>query len=282
MSADARTEKAAAAIYDARTSRRPIAPISETYGIVDPRVAYTVQDVNTTRWLAEGRRLVGRKIGLTSEVVQKQLGVREPDYGMLWADAAYDNGAVVPSVRFIQPRVEAEVAFVMGGRIDSPDFTLHDLTAAVRFARAAVEIVDSAIADWKITLADTIADNASGGGFVLGDTRALDEVDVRLCGMVLSRNGAPASLGVGAACLGIRSTPPSGSHGRWPRWVAPWRRETSSCRARSVRWSTCFRAIRSTWRSRASRRSISASRRRCAREGEGRAHRLREHRDRSA
>jgi len=202
MSADARTEKAAAAIYDARTSRRPIAPISETYGIVDPRVAYTVQDVNTTRWLAEGRRLVGRKIGLTSDVVQKQLGVREPDYGMLWADAAYDNGAVVPSVRFIQPRVEAEVAFVMGGRIDSPDVTLHDLTAAVRFARAAVEIVDSAIADWKITLADTIADNASGGGFVLGDTRALDEVDVRLCGMVLSRNGAPASLGVGAACLG--------------------------------------------------------------------------------
>ena len=203
MKLDARAEQAAAALYDARKSGHTIAPISATYGIVDADLAYLVQDANTARWLAEGRRVVGRKIGLTSVAVQKQLGVGEPDYGMLWADTAYQDGAVVPAERFIQPRVEAEIAFVMAERIDSPDVSLADFTASVGSAEAAVEIVDSAIADWKITLADTIADNASGGGFVLsGVRRALVDVDLRLCGMVLSRNGAPASLGVGAACLG--------------------------------------------------------------------------------
>jgi 2-keto-4-pentenoate hydratase len=195
-------KKAAAALYDARTAGRAIAPISQTYGLMDPDLAYAVQEANTARWITDGRRLVGRKIGLTSAAVQKQLGVGEPDYGMLWADTAHESGAVISTARFIQPRVEAEIAFVMSRRVDSPEAAPEDLKAAIGYARAAVEIVDSAIADWKITLADTIADNASGGGFVLGDTRALDEVDVRLCGMVLSRNGAPASLGVGAACLG--------------------------------------------------------------------------------
>jgi 2-keto-4-pentenoate hydratase len=203
MSADVRAEKAAAALYDARQSKQAIAPVSETQGIVDPALAYAVQEMNTARWLENGRRVVGRKIGLTSLAVQKQLGVGEPDYGMLWADMAYENGAVVPIERFIQPRVEAEVAFIIRRRLDSATSTLDEVAAAVGCALAAVEIVDSAIADWKITLADTIADNASGGGFVLGDVRrSLDEVDLRLCGMILSRNGTPASLGVGAACLG--------------------------------------------------------------------------------
>ena len=203
MSRDAEVKKAAAALYDARTAGRAIAPISQTYGLMDPDLAYAVQEANTARWITDGRRLVGRKIGLTSAAVQKQLGVGEPDYGMLWADTAHESGAVISIARFIQPRVEAEIAFVMSRRVDSPEAAPEDLKAAIGYARAAVEIVDSAIADWKITLADTIADNASGGGFVLGDVcRALDEVDLRLCGMVLSRNGTPASLGVGAACLG--------------------------------------------------------------------------------
>lgn len=203
MSAKLQADDAAAALYDARKRGHAIARVSETHGIVEAELAYAVQEINTRRWLNEGRRLVGRKIGLTSAAVQKQLGVNEPDYGMLWADTAYPTGSVIPIERFIQPRVEAEVAFMMRRPMASPNATLEDLMASIDSARAAVEIVDSAIADWKITLADTIADNASGGGFVLGDDRrVLGDVDVRLCGMVLSRNGLPASLGVGAACLG--------------------------------------------------------------------------------
>jgi len=200
---DNEVRDAADALNEARNSGPAIAPISKSHGITDSDRAYAVQEYNTQRWEKEGRRLLGRKIGLTSEAVQRQLGVNEPDYGMLWGDLAFEDGAQVPIKRFLQPRVEAEVAFVMGRAIESPDVEMDEIVAAIEYVVAAVEIVDSAIADWKITLADTIADNASGGGFVLGGTRrTLDELDLRLCGMILSKNDAVASLGVGAACLG--------------------------------------------------------------------------------
>jgi 2-keto-4-pentenoate hydratase len=195
--------QAAEALFNARAERREISPVSETFGVTDPDVAYRVQEANTVRWLDAGRKLVGRKIGLTSKAVQQQLGVDEPDYGMLWGDSAHESGAEVPISDFIQPRVEAEIAFEMSADINSPNATRDDVERAIGSAMAAVEIVDSAVADWKITLADTIADNASGGGFVLGtERRTLGEIDTRLCGMVLTINDETKSLGVGAACLG--------------------------------------------------------------------------------
>lgn len=190
-------------LYQSRVSGAPVEPLSKSHGLTDAGAAYEVQEINTTRYLGEGRRVVGRKIGLTSKAVQAQLGVSEPDYGMLWGDLAYGDGDTVPMSRFMQPRVEAEIAFVMERAVTSADATLTDVTSAIAYALPSVEIVDSAIADWKITLADTIADNASAGGFALGtDPRAITDVDMRLCGMLLTKNGKHVSLGVGAACLG--------------------------------------------------------------------------------
>ncbi|MFA7637739.1 MAG: fumarylacetoacetate hydrolase family protein [Parvibaculum sp.] len=201
--AGAANEALADILFEARQGGTPVPPLSQSHGFTDAGAAYAVQEINTRRWLAEDRKIVGRKIGLTSKAVQAQLGVNEPDYGMLWGDLAFTDGDTVPSARFMQPRVEAEIAFVMEREVTSPEATLTELIAAIGYALPSVEIVDSAIADWKITLADTIADNASAGGFALGaGPRMVTDVDLRLCGMLLTKNGKHVSLGVGAACLG--------------------------------------------------------------------------------
>lgn len=193
----------AALLYNARRDGKPVPPVTASHGIANADAAYAIQEINTKRWLGEGRRLVGRKIGLTSKAVQTQLGVGEPDYGMLWGDTAYGEGETISLKRYMQPRIEAEIAFVMDHAIPSANATLDEVTAAIGHALPSVELVDSAIAEWKITLADTIADNASAGGFVLGTSkRKLGDLDLRLCGMLLTKNGEPVSLGIGAACLG--------------------------------------------------------------------------------
>lgn len=165
--------------------------------------AYAVQDINTEHWLKSGRRLVGRKTGLTSKSVQKQLGVDQPDYGMLFADMDVAEGEEIAFDRVLQPKVEAEVAFVIGEDLDREQITMTDLTLAVEYAVAAIEVVGSRVAGWDIQISDTIADNASSGLYVLGtEPRTLDELDLRLCGMVMERRGEPVSVGAGAACLG--------------------------------------------------------------------------------
>jgi 2-keto-4-pentenoate hydratase len=183
----------------------PIPPIRDELPAGDAEIAYRVQEVNTEHWLAGGRRLVGRKIGLTSAAVQRQLGVDQPDFGMLFADMSIDAGAEVAAGALLQPRVEAEIAFVLGRGLDAAEPTLADLLLAVDYALPAIEIVDSRIAGWDISITDTVADNASSGMFVLGTTpRRLDDpaLDLRLAGMVLERHGEPLVFGAGAACLG--------------------------------------------------------------------------------
>lgn len=190
-------------IFEAHATGKPIAPIRDSLkaGAIDE--AYAAQEINTKRWLAAGRKLVGRKIGLTSLVVQKQLGVDQPDYGMLFDDMAVPDGWEIKRSQLIQPKVEAEVAFVLGRDLDSERITTVDVIRAIEFALPAIEVVDSRIADWKIGILDTIADNASSGLYVLGNTPVpLDRVDLRLCGMVMETNGEPISVGAGAACLG--------------------------------------------------------------------------------
>jgi 2-keto-4-pentenoate hydratase len=196
-------QNVALAIREARESRAPIAPISQEYGITDPDAAYQIQQLNTELYESQGRKVVGCKIGLTSEAVQEQLGVDQPDYGVLWEDQSYSDGDSISVSQYMQPKVEAEIAFIIKNDINDPNITLEELSGAIDCALPAIEIVDSAIADWKISLADTIADNASAAGYALGtDSKQIGEVDLRLAGMVLTKNGKEVSYGVTAACMG--------------------------------------------------------------------------------
>jgi 2-keto-4-pentenoate hydratase len=184
-------------------SGAPIPPISTAHPHVDIDAAYQIQSANTDFWLEQGRRIVGAKIGLTAKSVQVQLGVDQPDFGTLFADMAIDDGDTIAPGRLLQPKVEAEIAFVLDRPVNTDRLTTAELLDAVGYALPAIEIVDSRIADWKIGIVDTIADNASSGLFVLGTTpKLLSDIDLRLCGMVLEVNGEPLSFGAGAACLG--------------------------------------------------------------------------------
>ena len=157
----------------------------------------------TKRGLARGRRLVGRKIGLTSKAVQQQLGVDQPDYGALFADMEVASGEEIRVSSLIQPRIEAEIAVALDRDLSEADVTMGELLRAIGYAVPALEIVDSRIKDWKITICDTVADNGSSARYVLGTSpRRLTDIDLDTCGMVMFRNGAIVSVGSGAACLG--------------------------------------------------------------------------------
>lgn len=190
-------------LYDAAQHGVPIPPVRSLLPDADLAAAYAVQKFNTERALAAGRRLVGRKIGLTSLAVQKQLGVDQPDFGMLYADMAFSDGEEVPWSKLMQPKCEAEVALVLAKDLAEERITVTDLIDATAYALPAIEIVGSRIANWDIRITDTIADNASSGLYVLGNRPVkLADVDLRLAGMVLERRGEPVSFGAGAACLG--------------------------------------------------------------------------------
>jgi 2-keto-4-pentenoate hydratase len=185
----------------AHESGSPIPPIKDSIASVEE--AYAVQEANTAHWIDTGRRLTGRKVGLTSLAVQRQLGVDQPDYGMLFADMAVDDGAEIAAGRLIQPRVEAEIAFVLGRDLPHPDTTSAEVLQAIDFAVAAIEIVDSRIADWQISFFDTVADNGSSALYVLGSRPvAMTDFDAIGCGMVMESKGEPVSVGAGSACLG--------------------------------------------------------------------------------
>lgn len=187
----------------AEQERSPIAPVRASLPDDDLASAYAVQAANVDAAVRGGRRVVGRKIGLTSSAVQQQLGVDQPDFGALFADRCWSDSEPIPSDLFLAPRAEAEVAVVLGADLDMTVPTIVDVLRAVDFVLPAIEIVDSRIANWDISIVDTIADNASCGAVVLG-TRptSIERFDHRLCGMVLEVDGIEASLGVGAACLG--------------------------------------------------------------------------------
>lgn len=194
---------AQAALIRAAYADTPIAPIRATWPDMTADDAYAIQEANTLFWLEQGRTAVGAKIGLTAKAVQKQLGVDQPDFGMLFADMAVPDGDAVSLGRLLQPKVEAEVAFVLARTPNPTALTTAELIACVDYALPAIEIVDSRIANWDIKFVDTVADNASSGLFVLGTRPVrLDALDLRLCGMVLEKNGDPTSFGAGAACLG--------------------------------------------------------------------------------
>lgn len=196
-------QQAAERLRGAATSGKPVAPVRDLISAGGVDAAYAVQEINTRHYVDSGRRLVGRKIGLTSLAVQRQLGVDQPDYGMLFADMDVPEGIPISLDQVIQPKVEAEIAIVIGRDLPHPDLTTAEMIRAVEYVVPAIEIVDSRVANWDIRIWDTVADNASSGLFVLGAVpRKLDGLDLRECGMVMEIRGEPISVGAGIACLG--------------------------------------------------------------------------------
>lgn len=184
---------------------RPTPPVRDVLGSTDIALAYAVQDAVIRKRLAAGAVIVGRKVGLTSQAVQQQLGVSQPDSGVLFADMAVRNGGTIDRRTLIAPRVEAEVAFALKTDIDMDpnEINYAVAVAAVDHAVAALEIVDSRIADWDITITDTVADNASSGLYILGDTRVpLGDFTPAEVRMTLHMDGQCPSWGRGTACLG--------------------------------------------------------------------------------
>lgn len=196
-----RRRAAAAALAEAQRLRTPCAPVTEQFGITDDD-AYAIQQLNVRARTTAGATRVGWKVGLTSGAIQEWLKVDEPDYGTLTDDMVVQEGLVDTS-RLLQPRAEGELAFVLDRDLAGPGVDVAKVLAATRFIVPAIEIIDSRIAEWKISWADTVADNASSGLFVLGTALASPrEVDLRLAGMALRKNGRVVSTGAAAACLG--------------------------------------------------------------------------------
>lgn len=198
-----RSDEVAQALLGAYASGVPLPPLQEKFGTLTIDDAYDIQLAQVTAWRAGGRRVLGHKVGLTSAAMQRQLGVDRPDFGHLMDDMFFPENAPVDGDRFLQPRIEPEVAFVLKRRLEGPGVTIAAAAAAVDFVLPALEIIDSRIAEWQIGIVDTIADNASSGGVVLGSRPVpLDRVDLRLGGCVLYRNAELAGTGAGGAVLG--------------------------------------------------------------------------------
>jgi 2-keto-4-pentenoate hydratase len=196
-------QQAAKSLLTAYSTGCAIAPLIETYPELTVAQAYEIQLEQVHQWTAEGRSVRGHKVGLTSAVMQRQLGVDQPDYGHLTDTMFHLESLPIDTGSFISPRVEPEIAFVLNRDLTGPGVTAADAINAVDYVLPALEIIDSRVADWKISLIDTIADNASSGGVVLGSTpAALDRFDLRLTGCVLHQGGRIVGTGAGAAALG--------------------------------------------------------------------------------
>lgn len=196
-------ESLAAVLYAARRDRSPIAPLTETHPTLTLEDSYQIQQALVRRHIDDGATVVGYKIGLTSQAMRDMLGVDQPDYAPVLSTMVYDDGAMIDLDHYIQPKAEAEIALVLSDGLAGPNVTTEVARQAIGGAMAAIELVDSRIVDWQITLIDTIADLASSAATVLGgDTVPTEGWEPRLCGMVINHNGETVATGAGAAALG--------------------------------------------------------------------------------
>lgn len=191
------------ALYQALRTRKCIKPLTEVYPEMTIEDAYKVSLHFNELRLADGERIIGKKIGVTSKAVMNMLKVGQPDFGFLTDKMVFSQGEdVLISNQLIQPKAEGEIAFMLKGDLKGPGVTAADVLAATDFVMPAIEVVDSRIEDWRITIQDTVADNASCGVFILGDTAVNPrDIDLSTCGMVVEKNGAIVSTGAGAAAL---------------------------------------------------------------------------------
>jgi 2-keto-4-pentenoate hydratase len=180
-----------------------VAPLTSLYADLTVDEAYAIQQRQTDTRIAAGARIAGFKIGLTSAAMRQQFGVDQPDYGHLFTDMLYAADEPIAASAFLQPRAEPEIALVLGAALHGPGLSVADILSAAAYALPAIEIIDSRITDWRITLEDTIADNASSGGVVVGATPTpIAGLDLSLLGCVLRRNGRIQLTGAGAAVMG--------------------------------------------------------------------------------
>ncbi|MBM3268225.1 MAG: fumarylacetoacetate hydrolase family protein [Candidatus Sericytochromatia bacterium] len=187
-------------LRDAQERRTPCEPLTAEFPDLTLAEAYRIAGRNVARL---GAPIVGRKIGLTSAAVQRQLGVDQPDFGALVAGMEVPEGGEADFSRLLQPRVEGEIAFVLGRDLQGPGVTAAQVLAATDFVLPAIEVADCRIADWRIKVQDTVADNAAAAMYVLGSRPASPrDLDMRLAGLALRINGEVATTGAGAACLG--------------------------------------------------------------------------------
>jgi 2-keto-4-pentenoate hydratase len=190
-------------LLEAEHTRRVLRPLTESHPGIDVNSAYAIQLELIERKKANGAAVVGKKIGLTSRAMQKMLNVDQPDYGHILDAMMLEDGARMSTEELIQPKVEAEIAFVLDRELKGPGVTPLQVLSATRFVLPAIEIIDSRIEGWRIKLPDTIADNASSGRVVLGGPpRQVTQLDLRLVGMILELNGDVVQTGAGAAVLG--------------------------------------------------------------------------------
>jgi 2-oxopent-4-enoate hydratase len=193
----------AARLRAAELSQTPCDRLSDDVGGLSIEDAYAVQRIQVDARVQAGARIVGRKIGITSKAVMQWLKVDQPDYGALLSDMVVPDGGTCVRSQLLQPRVEGEVAFVLGADLDMPHVDVNAVLRATSSITAAIEIIDSRVRDWNITISDTIADNASSARFVLSSQRrAIGDLDLSLVGCALRVNGRVMSTGAGAACLG--------------------------------------------------------------------------------
>jgi 2-oxopent-4-enoate/cis-2-oxohex-4-enoate hydratase len=190
-------------LYAAWVARKTVAPLLEREPEITLEDAYRIQSRYLERRVAAGETIVGKKIGVTSKPVQEFLGVFQPDFGQLTSGMVYQEGEIIDLGKLIQPKAEAELAFVLKEDLVGPGITAMDVIRATDYVAPCFEIVDSRITDWKIRIQDTVADNASCGVYVIGATRGDPrKLDITLAGMVLEKNGELHSTGVGAAVQG--------------------------------------------------------------------------------
>ena len=196
-------ESRARALYVARRDRVPIAPFTDADPHLKMDDGYEIQQELVKLLLREGDRVIGHKVGATSQAMQELIGIDSPDYGPVLQSTLYQHGAAIPLKKFISPKIEAEIVFVLGEKLNGADVTYEQAAKSISAMAASMEIVDSRIADWRIRLADTVADLASNGALVVSDKLVpLDGIDPRDIEMVLTRNGEVIASGVGADALG--------------------------------------------------------------------------------
>lgn len=190
-------------LFAALAQRRAIEPLTSRFADLTVDDAYAIQQRLMIRRVAAGEKIIGKKIGVTSQVVMNMLGVRQPDFGMLTDAMWHLDGAIIDMRTLLQPKAEAEIAFRLKKDLKGPEITADDVLAATDSVMACFEIVDSRIRDWKIKIQDTVADNASCGVFVMNETKAdPHQVDLVNCAMVMEKNGTVVATGIGAATMG--------------------------------------------------------------------------------